>query len=73
MSYDHQARRRDVSPEALRVYNRRLTDKIAQAIEQADEQGRKEIVEHLRAIYQAIVDDDAERAVNRSMDDRRKR
>ncbi len=56
---DPNDRLRDVSPESVRAYKRRLADKIRDAIAQADEQGRKDIAARLRAIHEAIVEDDA--------------
>ncbi len=47
------------SLEPMRQPNRRLCDKVLEAVERAVEQGRREIAERLTRIYEAVVEEDA--------------
>lgn len=43
----------------LRAYNRRLADKVGEALKQAKEQGRQDVVERLRKLHDEILESDA--------------
>lgn len=48
----------DETPVRTQDFNRRLVDKISEAISQAKEQDRKDIVDRLQTIYRKILNDD---------------
>lgn len=52
---------------------RRVSDKIRDAIERAVEVGRREIAERLRLVYQSVVDEDENHPRDRRGRDRRRR
>ncbi len=55
----------------LRAYNRRLADKVGEALKQAEEQGRQDVVERLRKLHDEILESDARGSAKRRAADPR--
>ncbi len=63
------ARREFTWPNVSVDTDRRLSDRLKQAIQQACAQGRREIAERLTLVYHAIVEEDLEHHLRRRRED----
>lgn len=56
------------SPKVLQTYNRRLVDKVYDAANHAEAQGRREVAERLRLIHREMLNNEERHPNRRQVD-----